>query len=89
MKEILLRWLEMFKKESVIDKMALWKSIGEDEMLPDQIIIGEKMKLVDVTKTDNQRTYFYHQIKKFFVECSKQLVHYLPFDNAIEKHGIS
>lgn len=87
MKELLLRWLTMFKKESAIDKKAPWKSIGEDEMLPDhQIIIGEETKLLAITMTDNQRTYFYHQVKKFFVECSKQLLHYLPFDNAILKN---
>ena len=39
--------------------------------------------------TDNQRAYFYHQVKKFFVKCSEQVIHGLSFDNATEKNCIS
>lgn len=87
MTRLLIKWLLMYKEEKNIDVKEPWKCANPEFMLADhKIIIGERTSALLPILNSQQKNLFFVQVRKFYVKCTEQLVHYLPFENRMLRH---
>ena len=59
---LLIEWLLMYKEEKKIVLKQPWKKANNDDILPDQKIIGEKITILLSSLNEATKNQFYDQI---------------------------